>query len=481
MRDKIFFLSCFGFGLGALVRSFISIDISIVLLLGGLAFALLLFFIVSKFKWGIIFTASVLAFTLGIFRFHASDVPAPVLTEGEFTGLIVDDPDVRENNQKLTVKTKETKILVTVGLGDRFKYGDTVKFSGEIYKPENFTTDQGKEFDYVNYLRKDGIFYVSSYPDMEILESGKGNPVKRGLFAVKNFFLAKINFAVPTPESHLLGGLILGERGAFDRNLRQALVDTGTIHIVALSGYNVTIVAEWIMRFFSLFIVGAWSYIAGILGIILFVVMAGAGSTAVRAGVMAILVLLARATGRTNDAGRALVLAGVLMILVNPFVLVFDVSFQLSFIATVAVIFLYPKVEKYFHWVPEKWGLREVVGITFAAYIFVLPFILYKMGNLSLVALPANILILPFIPLTMMFGFFTAVLGSIWYALAVPLGWISFIFLRWEISVVEFFAKFSFASFAISGFPLWLTLLIYALFTYKLFFGNIKNFFTAPL
>jgi competence protein ComEC len=110
------------------------------------------------------------------------------------------------------------------------------------------------------------------------------------------------------------------------------------------------------------------------------------------------------------------------MVLLNPFVLVYDVSFQLSFIATVAVIFLAPRIEKYFLWITPRFGLRDIITVTCAAYVFVLPFILYKMGNLSLVALPANILILPLIPFTMFLGFMTGFAGIIWYVFAVPFG-----------------------------------------------------------
>ena len=169
------------------------------------------------------------------------------------------------------------------------------------------------------------------------------------------------------------------------------------------------------------------------------------------------------------------------MILLNPYVLVHDVSFQLSFIATIAVIFFTPKVEKYFKWVPERFKLRDIVTVTFAAYIFVLPFILYKMGSLSLVALPANILILPFIPLTMVLGFLTGLLGNFWYILSVPLGYASYWLLHFELGVVHFFSGVSFAAFSIPNFPLFLTLLIYAYFAYILFEKSIKEFFTEPL
>src|ERR1035437_3397351 len=193
---------------------------------------------------------------------------------------------------------------------------------------------------------------------------------------------------------------------------------------------------------------------------------------------MATLALVARATGRNYDVARALVFAGVFMVLLNPFVLVYDVSFQLSFIATMAVIFLAPRIEKYFMWVTDRFQLRDIVSVTCAAYIFVLPFILYKMGNLSIVALPANVLILPFIPFTMLLGFITGFLGLIWYVLAVPVGYLSYLFLHYELSVIGFFSNVPFAAFTIADFPLWITLLIYAYFIYRLFGGVIKNFFT---
>ena len=168
------------------------------------------------------------------------------------------------------------------------------------------------------------------------------------------------------------------------------------------------------------------------------------------------------------------------MILINPFILVYDVSFQLSFIATVAVIFVAPKVEKYFQWVTTKFKLRDIFSVTCAVYIFVLPFILYKMGNLSIVALPANILILPFIPWTMGLGFLTGLAGMISHILAAPVGFISELLLRYELGVISFFANLPFAAFSIANFPLILTLLTYTYFMYMLFGRSIKSFFVLP-
>jgi competence protein ComEC len=130
--------------------------------------------------------------------------------------------------------------------------------------------------------------------------------------------------------------------------------------------------------------------------------MTGAYATSVRAGIMAILVLIAKVTGRPYDVLRAVILTIILMLFYNPYLLYFDISFELSFVATIAVIFLNPKIAKYFYFIPKVLNLRDLITVTFSAYIFVLPFVLYKMGNLSLVALPTNFLVLPFIPLTML-------------------------------------------------------------------------------
>src|SRR3990167_9141731 len=161
MQNKLFYSVCFGFIFGVFLRSFIFVDIYLVILLGAISFAL-----ISKNQWGIISGIFILAFCIGIFRFNMVDAPAPSVFEshvGEkvsFSGIITDEPDIRENNQKLRSETQvdmaKTKILATVNLDEDFKYGDQINFSGKLQRPENFIADQGKNFDYVNYLRKDG-------------------------------------------------------------------------------------------------------------------------------------------------------------------------------------------------------------------------------------------------------------------------------------------------------------------------------------
>lgn len=486
MRDKIFYFACLGFLLGISFRSLFFVDLYNSFLFIFVSFFVLIFFIfISKRERGVLFSVLFLSFFFGIYRFGVSDISSPQYFDSRlgddsmFLGEIVDEPNIKENSQQILVEVEEkgerVRILISTNFDEVFKYGYKVSFSGVLKKPENFITDQGKDFDYINYLRKDDIFYVMNFPKINIVSLDGGNFLRRMLFSLKENFSEKINRVVSSPESLLLSGLILGEKSSFSSELRESFINTGTIHIVALSGYNITIVSEWIMRLFSFLPINLSIWV-GVFSIFLFVLMTGGGSTAIRAGIMAVLALVARVTGREYDVGRILILTAVIMILFNPFLLVFDVSFQLSFLATIAVIFLTPRFEKYFLWITKSFGLRNIISTTVAVYVFVSPFILYKMGSFSVVALPANILILPFIPFTMGLGFVTGFLGLFHYILSVPTGILSYLLLHYELGVINLFSHFSFSLIPFPNFPLFLSLLIYAYFIYRLFGKNIRNF-----
>jgi len=483
MLDRIFYSISFGYIGGVFLGSGFEIDFYWNILLTFLSLiSIIFFYIISRNKWGMIASFFILFLSFGILYFnYFNNKPAPIFLERQvesevsLTGVIIDDIEEREAGLRLVIKVGEqdekANVLVSTDLGQDFSYGDEVLFSGKLEKPENFTTDNGKEFDYINYLKKDGILYLVKDAFVERISEDNGNFLKSFLYKIKNAFVEKINLNIPPYESTLMNGLILGERSSFPDSLREDFIKTGTIHIVALSGYNVTIIAEWFMKVLY-FLPQTLAIYGGILAIILFVLMTGGASTSIRAGIMAILTLIARTTGRNYDVARGLILAGIFMILLNPYVLYYDVSFQLSFIATIAVIFFTPKIEQYFTWVTERFGLRDIFAVTTSAYLFVLPFVLYKMGNLSIVALSTNILVLPLIPITMLFGFLTGFLSFFSTILALPFSYVAYYLLHYELYIIQLFALFPFASFNIQNFPLILTILIYLYFI-KLIFGKI--------
>ncbi len=393
----------------------------------------------------------------------APDFGSAVGEEVELVGVVADDPDVRLSNQHLNIKLdgqKDVTILVMVGREAEVSYGDRVKVRGILEEPENFTTNSGKEFNYRRYLANQDIYFLIKNADVLILSSGNGNKIKSVLYKIRGSFMKNINKVIGMPESDLANGLILGARGGFDSDTKQEFIETGTIHIIALSGYNVSIVAENVMKVFSLIFSQIVSIICGIVVILLFIIMTGASATAIRAGIMATIMLLGKMTGRNYLAGRALVIAALLMIANDPRVLV-DMSFQLSFIATGGILFVTPKVMPWFKWLPMRFKIRETMATTVAATIAVLPILLYLTGVLSLVSIPANILILIFIPTAMLFVFITGMTGFISPLLSIPFGFISYIILLYILSVIHFLGTLSFASVTVHFFPLPLTIIIY--------------------
>ena len=225
-----------------------------------------------------------------------------------------------------------------------------------------------------------------------------------------------------------------------------------------------------ILEVFCSVLVSLW---AGIILILLFVIMSGSGATAIRAGVMATIALLAKMTGRNYDAGRALIIAALLMLAYDPRVLT-NISFQLSFLATVGILFMTPKVLLWVKWLPTKFQFRDTVATTIAATITVLPILIYTTGILSLVSLFANALILPLIPAAMLLSFLTGMFGFISHFLTIPIAFASYIVLTYILHVINFFASLPFASVTISAFPLWATILIYIFLGWYMFLPNNK-------
>jgi len=391
----------------------------------------------------------------------------------KFDAVIVEEPDLRETSTRLIVSLDkfyknneeiaglDEKVILTVGLYPKFSYGDKIIVEGKLGIPKNFANDNGgRVFDYVSYLAKDGIHYEMYRPSVVFEGKGHGNIVKTKLLQFKGVLTQKIASVIPEPQASLLGGLLIGAKQSLGKDLQEEFRKAGIIHIVVLSGYNITIIAEFIMRIFS-FLPQALGISFGSISIVLFALMTGASATTIRASIMALLVILARSTGRTYQVTRALFLAGFFMILYNPKILVFDPSFQLSFTATLGLIYVSPIVARYLNFLPQKFQLREFAIATITTQIFLLPLLLYMTGMLSIVALPVNLLILVFVPVTMFFGFIAALFGFFSFILALPFSLVAYILLSYELDVVRFFSNLPFSAVSVPYFPAWLLVVFY--------------------
>lgn len=473
MRDMWVYILIAGFVAGVALHSFVVVPpvfvyLSLLVSVGVLLSSL---FFTQRLSVVLLSISFFVACSLGLFRYSLSEeTNAPLLdqyvgTEVSLLGVITEESDEREKNTLLTVtlhKPFETKILLSAERYPKFQYGDEIKFTGELARPKKFETSQGKLFDYPAYLAKDGIEYTMFLPEIERVAQGRGHVVKELLLTLKSHFLESVGRYIPEPEISLLGGLLVGAKHGLSKEWQDILRNAGIIHIVVLSGYNITIVAEAIMRFFG-FLALRYRLLVGATAITLFAIMTGASATIVRASLMALLVLLARATGRTYEITRALMIAGFVMIIHNPKILIFDPSFQLSFLATLGLVYLAPMIEKYFRLVPTKFQIREFTLATLSTQIFVLPLLLFMTGVLSVVSLPTNLLVLPFIPLTMLLGFVTGVAGFVLPVLSLPFAYATYGLLHYELSISSFLGGLPGATISVPHFSLLSMLISYIL------------------
>ena len=460
--SKVLYFLIGGFILGVVLESFFDLGFTFALLLSLLSVA-----VISVDKRFVIFSISVLLISLGIIRTDFAQKRVFSLEESlgqkvEISGVITEEPSRRENSIRLILKPENSseKILITSERASIFNYGDLISVKGVLKSPKNFITDKNREFDYINYLSKDEIFYSMLFPEIKILASGHGNLIKTKLFSIKKALISKVDEIIPSPESEYLSGLIFGVKESLGKSLEEDFRKVGLIHVVVLSGYNVTIVADSILKFLSFLPVYVGRSLS-IISIIFFAIMTGASATTVRASIMALIVVLGKIYGRRYDITRSLFITGFLMVLHNPKILIHDSAFQLSFLATFGLIHLSPVVKEKLKFIPETFQLRELMSATIATQIFVLPLLLNKIGEISLIAPISNILVLPLIPLTMFFGFITSVLGLVSNFLGFIPGFVSFILLNYQIKIVELFGSLPFSSVGVKSFSFYLVILTY--------------------
>ncbi len=387
-------------------------------------------------------------------------------------------------------------IRIKTKLYPRYTFGDTVTFTGKLSQPFNFKSDSGRSFDYKGYLAKDNVYYemkssvvastsriIASVEFVDSMDDGNSftdlvgniiNQLNSALFFLKRGFVSNLNRTLGEPHSALAAGLVVGEKSALGKDLLADFRTVGLIHIVVLSGFNITVVGDAMRRILS-FLPRVWGISVGGIGIALFGVMVGGGATVVRSCFMAGIALSADLIRRDYNVTRALMFAGLIMLIQNPMILMHDPSFQLSFLATLGLILLASPIEKRLGFIPEKFGMRGIVASTIATQIFVSPYILYMMGTMSIIGMVVNILVLPIIPATMLFVFLTGATGFISLPLSQFFAWISHLLLSYELHMVEWFSRVPYASIAVPVFSKWWVVGFYVGFGIFYFYTNYRK------
>lgn len=364
----------------------------------------------------------------------------------EVRGEVVKDPDFDDGVAKIAFSAQEIwandqwqevsgKVLIETRVLPTYSLGELLKVRGELSP-----ISQVEDHEYVIYLQRHGFCSILSYPE-EITSLGRG-----WLYDLRYQLAQSLSSALAEPQASLAGALLLGIRSHIPESLGSDFYRTGTAHLLAISGFNLAI-------FGGMVVVGAaWAFgrrrptylLLAVVSVWFYAFLTGMQPPVLRAAIMFSLFLLSWWLGRPGSAMPSLAFAAAIMVGINPSVL-WDVSFQLSFVAVAGLMLLFP--------VFRQWGRRILLrephalssalkpvidgtAIGLAAIVATLPLTVYYFGYVSLLALPATILVSLFLPGGLLLAASTALLGLFAPTLAWFVGWSAWFFLTCMIEVV---------------------------------------------
>jgi competence protein ComEC len=381
----------------------------------------------------------------------------------EMVVRVIEPPDLHDRQTNLTVKVESLvslngkeipidgsavngKVLVQVQPWQGYAYGDRLQVTGDLQTPF-----ESLEFSYQDYLARKGIYSIIPYARVDILESDQGSNLLAKIYLIADRGYTTVQSLFPSPESDLLAGILLGRDHGISEELQEAFRVTGTTHIIAISGFNMAVLAGLFSGIFTRILGRRWGVFTAVIGIVLYTILVGGSAAVVRAAIMGCLGVLGGMFGRRQNGLNSLGLAAFGMMLFNPNVL-WDIGFQLSIAATLGLVLYAQPLEEWFVRLAERRMSQEkaqkIVGpvsefflFSMAAQVMTMPIIAYHFGNFSWLALLANPLILPPQSLVMILGGLTLLAGLILPGLGQVIVPIALPFVTYTIRMVEGVAK----------------------------------------
>ncbi len=400
----------------------------------------------------------------------------------EIEAVISQAPDVRDKSIRLTLVAEEIrlengwqevegKVLVVVPRYPEYKYGDLVDITGELQTPPAFG-----DFDYKGYLAHQGIYATMDFPKIEVLESGHGFPPLAWIYNLRADLAEKLAEVLPEPQASLAQGILLGMRGNIPVDLNENFVRSGAAHLLAISGQNLAIMVG-ILLAIGIWLFGRRRYLyvwLALAVIWVYTVISGMNPPVVRGAIMASVFLLAEVLGRQKSGFIALIVTAAVMVGINPYILG-DASFQLSFVAMAGLIFIYPILRDFGRRVVSaRLGdegflvstlnlIIDSLSATLAAIIAVWPLIAYYFSIFSLAGPIATFLLTPVLPVIIILGTLTMLVGLGSTAVAQVFGWLTWLFLSYMIAVVNGLGSPSFSLIKIDSISSVVIIIYYAI------------------
>ena len=316
----------------------------------------------------------------------------------------------------------------------KFNYGELIKTTISIEIPDGQRNPGG--FDYRRYLLTQNIHTIGiSKGELNKVGEGQYNIFVKNSLLIKDKIIEVFEKSLPSKEAALLEGIVLSKTDTLDEDLKNDFSNSGLSHIMAASGMNVVFIVmplEYIYK--RLRMRKSLSVVISTVILIVFTIITGASPSVVRAVIMSLILLFGKLINKQSDILTSLAFSALLILLYNPISL-FDIGFQLSFVATLSLALLYEKVQGFFKFMPKY--LQDTVAVTLTAQIGITPIIVYYFNKFSLVSLFSNIPAAPLAGVILLLGVITAILGQVHIIFAKLLGGLNYFLLKALILIAE--------------------------------------------
>ncbi|MDQ4075733.1 MAG: DNA internalization-related competence protein ComEC/Rec2 [Chloroflexota bacterium] len=366
-------------------------------------------------------------------------------------------------------KRVEGHFLVTLAPHPAYEYGDLLELSGDLVTPPVLD-----DFDYRAFLAHKGIYSLLRNAHGTLVESGQGSPLFHVLFNFRKRAEKAVQQLLPEPYASLMSGILLGIESGIPTTVMEAFNETGTTHILIISGSNLALIATLFLSLGRRLFGERWGSLLAIVAIILYTLLVGGDPPVVRAAIMGIVAVFALLMRREGVALNTLALTVLLMTAWQPGQL-YDIGFQLSVLATLGLILFVPPLTSMVDSVLMRLDVAErhrghalgllsdAILITLAAQIITTPLIVGTFGRFSIIALLSNLLILPVQGWLMVSGGLATLAGMLWLPLGKLIAWIPYAGIAWTVAIVRWTATFPYASLEIGALPTWAIWWVYAL------------------
>lgn len=329
--------------------------------------------------------------------------------------------------------------LVHIPKNFDIQLGDTLTYRSKMYPFKDFGN-----FSYQKYMLSRDLYFKNYVVVPEKISSENISGIYIWFYDLRSSLLSILDTLYTHEERIFLWGILLGARENIPSDMKEDFNNSGLTHFIAVSGFNITILVVFFGYIFSYFPIWLRS-LCIITSIVSFTILVWLSPPVVRAAIMGVIWYIVLVSWRKSDSLTLLLVTAFCMILVSPTSLNYDVSFHLSFLAVLGIVYTQTFFKKCFWFLPEFLAIREAFILTLSALCFTLPIMIFQFGQVSILAPFANIAVTWTIPLAMLLGF----LSLLWYMIFPDLGFLiaffDWILLRYDMMIVGFFGNIEWA------------------------------------